>query len=353
MPHYTQILARTDRPTQALSALKGLDVYVFPHSPAGTLICERTSETLDVRIIIQVARGIGAGFWCGLFEGGASRFTHNSLTGPRDFAEKSASPAEVEALCGYFGAEASSQSVYEALAGDPAMSAMDRHAALARSLGLPAWSPGIGYSRVVEGRVPPEAGEPKRPPRSLAELRPVGEAPADVAGTSDTLARFRHLCGESFSFLEKDFGFRKEPYRNPVDRFPQVIDNVMVIGPGYLRPGYKNAYMVSYRGRHLIVVIEGLSFGWRTRLCLIDRGGRHLDLTALVERRDPELLDLCRLAEGQREQIPIFAEAVRKCASDVLSGDLSAISLIAGLGPGFSFSAFSLVKAHLRGGKAR
>jgi hypothetical protein len=87
-------------------------------------------------------------------------------------------------------------------------------------------------------------------------------------------------------------------------------------------------------------VIEGLSYGGRTRLCLIDRNSRHLDLTGLVERRNPELLDLCRLADGQSEQIPMFAEALRECGSDVLTGDLSAISPIRGFEPGFSFSAF-------------
>ena len=58
MSHYTQILACTDRPTQILGGLKGLDVYFFPHTRAGTVICERTSEALDVRIIIQVSKEI-------------------------------------------------------------------------------------------------------------------------------------------------------------------------------------------------------------------------------------------------------------------------------------------------------
>lgn len=85
--HYTQFLVRTDRPTQAYGAVADLDIYLFPHTSAGTLVCERTSEALDVRIVNQVARGIcwllGLGrpvlaiaggkdkeFWCGLFDGG-------------------------------------------------------------------------------------------------------------------------------------------------------------------------------------------------------------------------------------------------------------------------------------------
>ena len=108
-----------------------------------------------------------------------------------------------------------------------------------------------------------------------------------------------------------------------------------------MRPGYENAYRVCYRSQHLIVVVEGLSFGFRTRLCLIEPEGRYLDLTELVGRRDPELLDWCHLANRQREQIPLFAEALRKCAPDVLSGDLSAISPLPDENvPGFSFSAF-------------
>ena len=188
--------------------------------------------------------------------------------------------------------------------------------------------------------MPPEAGTPKKPPRSLRELRDVGASPEEIKA-SDSLAWFHDICGRSFSFLEEDFGFRKEHSRHLVDHFPQVVGGKMIIGPGNLRPGYKNAYMLCYRSLHLIVVIEGLSFGARTRLCLIDRNSRHLDLTRLVERRDPELLDLCRLAVGQREQIPIFAEALRKCGSDALTGDLSALSPIRESEPGFSFSAFS------------
>jgi hypothetical protein len=356
MSHYTQILARTDRPTQVLGGLKHLDVYFFPHTRAGMVICERASEVLDVRIIIQVSRGIswnlgrgpavlaiagdeGTGFWCGLFEGGEFRFQHNRLTGPRDFAEKPASHAEIDLLCGYLGGNVSREAVHGILTSRQAMNAVDRHAALAQALGLPAWSPGVGYSKVVEGRVPPEAGTPKQPPSSVRALRPIEELSEDV-DLEDSLARFHYVCGRAFNFLEEELGFRKEPTDLSIDHFPRTIGTTFLIGAGNLRPGYKNAYILCYRSRHVVVVIEGLSFGSRTRLCLIDQWSRHLDLTGLVERRDPELFDLCRLAHDQSEQIPLFAEALRKCASDVLAGDLSSISCIKEQKPGFSFSAF-------------
>jgi hypothetical protein len=358
MPLYTQILACTERPTQVLTGLKGLDVFVFPHTEAGNLLCEKTSETLDVRILRQVSKGIswslgrgpavlavagdeGAGFWCGLFEGGTLRFEHNRLTGPRQFTEKPASPAEVDVLCGYMGAGDRREAVYESLTGRPTLSAVDRHAAFAQALGLPAWTPGVGYSRIVAESVPPEAGTPKRPPRSLRELQLVVEETEDPPG-ADSLAKFNHACERAFRFLEEDFGFRRKLSGLALAQhpFPQIIDNVWVIGPGNRRPGYKNPYMLRYRSRQLTVVIEGLSFGARTRLCLLDPSGRHLDLTKLVERRDPELLDLCRLADTQSEQIPVFASALRTCASDVLAGDRSAISFLAERGPGFSFSDF-------------
>ncbi len=355
MPAYTQILARTARPTQALAALKDLDVYMFPHTSVGTLICEKSSEALDVRIMIQVTRGISwglgrgcavlaiacdetTGFWCALFEGGDVRFEHNRLAGARSIADQPATLAKVEVLCGFFGAGVSPRAVHEILTRGGSESAVARHAALAEALGLPSWSPGIGYTRILEGSLPPEAGTPRKPPGSVEAFRPIAELYKDLV-SSDPLATFQGICGRAFQFLEEDFGFRKELGPN-VNQYPQIVNNVWLIGAGILRPGYKNAYILCYRSRRLTLVVEGLSFGFRTRLCLIDRNARHLDLAGLVEQRNPELLDLCRLADNQREQIPMFAEALRTCASDVLAGDLGAISPVQEGQPGFSFSAF-------------
>lgn len=356
MSHFTQIFARTARSIQVFGGLRDLDVYLFPPTPAGFAICERTSEAIDVRVIIQVTQGIswrlgpgpavlafagnaGTGFWCGLFEGGKARFQYNRLTGPSNFAEQPVSPEEIEALCRPLGPEVDKEAVRETLTNGRSMSAVDRHAALVRSLGLPDWLPGIGYARIVEGRIPPEAGAPARPPRSLREMRDVITLPEEV-NASDPLERFHRTCEKAFGFLEEELGFQKErPYLT--DHFPQMVGGTLVIGPGNLRPGYRNAYMLCYRGPLLTVVIEGLSFGARTRLCLVDRKGRHLDLTGLVKRRSPELIDLCVLAAGQSEQIPMYAEALRKCGSGVLAGDLSEISPIGEIEPGFSFSAFS------------
>jgi hypothetical protein len=200
--------------------------------------------------LLAFAGNEGTGFWCGLFEGGESRFEHNRLSGPSDFAEKPANPSELEVLCRYFGPEVDREAVRGALASGQSMSALDRHATLARSLGLPDWLPGVGYTRIIEGRVPPEAGAPKRPPRSLRELRDIGASPEEV-DASDSLARFHHICERAFSFLEEAFGFRKQRSRHLVDNFPKMVRKTMIIGPGNLRPGYKNAYMLCYRSRHL------------------------------------------------------------------------------------------------------
>jgi hypothetical protein len=331
MPPYTQILARTERPTQVLGSLKGLDVYVVPFTQVGHFVCERASEG-DLRITIQLARGLshalgrgaavlafagneGTGFGCALFEGGETRCEHNRLTGPKDFAEKPASPAEIEALCGSFGPDVDREAVREVLTGSPSRSAVDRHAALARLLGLPAWSPGIGYARAAEGTVPPEAGTPSRPPRSVRELLGAGALPETVKAPNSSV-RFRKTCGRAFSFLE-DLGFWKERGWQFKSLKP---------------PG--GEYRMCYRSRHLIVVIAGLSYGGRTGLYLMDQESRFLDLMGLVERRDPELLDLCRLAVDQSEQIPLFAEALRRCGADVVAGDLTAISPLSEAEPG-------------------
>jgi hypothetical protein len=357
MAHYTQILACTRRPAQAFGALKGLTVYVFPQTPVGMIICEKTSEAIDVRIVIQVTRLISralghgcavlafagdqqGGFWCGLFDGGVLCFEHNRLIGPRSFADGPATLVEVERLCNHLGGAVDPRAVHEILNIGSYASAMARHAALAAALGLPSWSPGVGYSQIVEGNAPPEAGTPRKPPGCVEEIRAV-TAPYEDLRSLPPLVRFQETCGRAFKFLEEELGFCRESRQDSEGRFPRMIGKVLAVGTGNLRPGYRNAYIVCYRGRHLIVVIEGLSFGERTRMCLVDRSARHLDLTALVERRDPELLDLCRLAEKQDEQIPLFAEALRNCAPDVLTGNLRSIAAIEKNDSGFSFSAFS------------
>lgn len=146
------------------------------------------------------------------------------------------------------------------------------------------------------------------------------QARAD-AHTADPKEWFQAVCQHALSFLEEEFGFRKDP-------------------PRLFEPGFQSPYMAFYRSHHLTVVVEGLSHGARTRICLIDREGHLLDLTEMVGRRDPDMLTVCRLAKGQARQIPVFAEALRKCAADVLAGDLKAISRVEEFRSGFSFSLF-------------
>jgi hypothetical protein len=124
--------------------------------------------------VLAIAGDEGKGFWCGLFVDGdyRPRFQHRRLTGPRSFEENPASIADVQVLCGYFGAAVVVEDVYEALSSHYYTNALDCHTATARSLGLPSWSVGMGYSRILDGSVPPEAGTPTKPPSCLADLRP-------------------------------------------------------------------------------------------------------------------------------------------------------------------------------------
>jgi hypothetical protein len=156
-----------------------------------------------------------------------------------------------------------------------------------------------------------------RPNRCLPSRRrrPLPKWVDDIKAT-DATERFQQVCRRAFSFLEEELGFRMDP------------------------PQPSEPFMAFYRSQALNVVIETLSYGGITRLCLIDRESRLLDVTEMVERRDPELLDGCRLASGYREQIPMFAEALRKCAADVLAGDLQAISREKNVERGFSLSVF-------------
>lgn len=333
--HYTQILARTDRPTQILGALPPKSSYAFPHTTMGTLICEGTSEAYDVRHLKQAAISVswdlgqgravlamageeeGPGFWCGLLDGGNFLFEHNRLMGPRNFEEKPANSSDAEVLSHYFPGT-SAEDVYAALTSGHYQSALERHAVLAQSLRLPDWSVGIGYSRIIDGSVPPEAGTPKRPPESLKDLRPVPDWVFDIDRKAIDPEWYYLICERAFGFLKEEYGFQSDT--------PQRLK----------RPW--NPHLAFYRNDHLTILVEGIAAGGSTRLCLIDRENYLLDLTGLVEHRDPELFDLCKLARGQREQMPIFAEALRKCAGDILAGDLKAISRIEEFGPGFSFN---------------
>jgi hypothetical protein len=138
----------------------------------------------------------------------------------------------------------------------------------------------------------------------------------------DSKERFQQVCRRFFSFLEEQCGFQRDP-------------------PRLHEPGFQNPYMVIYRSRSLTIVIEGLSHGARTRMCLIDRGGQLLDIAGLVKHRNPKLLNLCSLAYGQDEQIPFYAEALWSCAADVFEGDLNAVSRIETFSREFSFGAFA------------
>lgn len=108
------------------------------------------------------------------------------------------------------------ENVYDALTSHNYESALERHGALVRSLSLPQWSVGMGYSRIVDGTVPPEAGTPRRPPR-LTDLWPLPEWIADI-NVSDPKEWFQQVCQQAFKFLEKDFGFRRDPARELADR---------------------------------------------------------------------------------------------------------------------------------------
>jgi hypothetical protein len=143
--------------------------------------------------------------------------------------------------------------------------------------------------------------------RHIERLRAVAAQCKDIS-EPDSKERFQQVCRRFFSFLEGKYGFQRDPPR--------------------LHEADFNPYMVIYRSRSLTIVIEGLSYGTSTLMCLIDRDRQLLDIGGLMKRRNPELLNLCSLAYGQDEQIPLYAEALLSCAADILDGDLKAVSRI-------------------------
>lgn len=304
---YAQAILRAGRPGQIAGALKSWNALVFPPRPGGSLICEKLSETTDLRIIgnmaqmlsrhlrtaaLAVAGDAGARFWCALFEKGKVRFEHNQLVGSRDWGTKAAEPGEVYALCSAFGRGHAAAEVRALLADPRYESAIARHAALTEALGLPELSPGIGYARAAAGDLGFEIPPPAK------TLRQVSSAPGH------TFEALKQLCRSSFGFLVDELGFRELP-----------------ASPGGSHAG---PFFFGYESRHLFVFLEG--DGPYFHLYLVDRQRRFLDLDSLIERRDPERLDLCSLAVGPDEQISNFGAALRACAADLLAGDLSVAS---------------------------
>lgn len=312
---YTQIVARGGRPTEVL--FRGWDSLVFPPTSGGILILERTSEATDVRIVNGLAKSVsqrtgrvalaiaadeGTGFWCKLYENGRALCEHNRLVGPRDLAPAPAGMAEVYALCSALGVGSSGLEVHDILNSPRYERAAERHAALAAVLGLPAFSPGLGYTRFMAGAAT-WAGLKPTETLHLNVTIPLPEEPAGL----EPLARFQWRCRRAFGYLVDRFGFQELP------------------------PEDASSFHLAYRASHLTVVVNGLSYGSRTDLYLIDPEGRFLDLGSLVERRDPERRDLCSIAYGQQTQLPFFAETLHRCAADLLTGDLSiATPILAG-----------------------
>jgi hypothetical protein len=265
---------------------------------------------------------IGADFWCALYgEGHAPLFEHNRLTGPRDIQRMPAHVSQLEPLREYFGYDVDNEEVSLALISSFYKNALERHEALAEALLLPKWSVGLGYSQIIEGRWPPEAGAPTKPPKCLADLRPLPEWVTEILEL-DLGKEFEQACQTAFGFLVEDFGFRR-------DR-PQPSSDARIPA------------MAFYSREDLRVVIQGASYDSGLQLYLIDKtGNRLLDLSDLVERRNPEFFDLCCLAVGQREVLPSYANALRTYAADVLAGDLREIRPMKGFrAPGISFGDF-------------
>ena len=278
---------------------------VFPYCPIGTVFRERTSEAIDVRIIVQVCREVSwrldAGvavlgiatdengrFWAGLFDGGGPPlFEHNRLTGPSSFAARPARSADIDRLCSYFGGAMRRKAVVAALSVPRLFRSANRPHSLAEALGLPDWLPGVGYSRIVAETVPPEAGTPRRPPRFVRELRFV-EDPFRGLEELSYQALFQRACRHAFAFLTEKFGFEDLGQLLEVPR-EEPPPNVYRIGD-YTAP---NPFVVCYRNRHMIVLIDYVFKEAMTRLFLI--GQARQPFGSRIHWQDtatPNLLDI-------------------------------------------------------------
>jgi len=130
----------------------------------------------------------------------------------------------------------------------------------------------------------------------------------------DTLTsdQFKELCRQEFHFLTDEYGFTER-------ELPKIE--------------FMNQVQVQFVNTTTLVAVEGLSYGQQVRVSIgrvepeAWETNEKYYLGDLLEIRSPELSligpDGFSVSSDQAFQIKHYAHALKKCADDVLRGDLS------------------------------
>lgn len=118
---------------------------------------------------------------------------------------------------------------------------------------------------------------------------------------------FRARAREAFAFLTREFGFREEPVP---------------------RRGFHNPVAVWYANETTRVVVEGIHWGFASRVALGRAGDperfENFDLEDLVAVRSPGSEATDASGDGaQLGQLPGLAAQLRELGADVLAGDFA------------------------------
>jgi hypothetical protein len=96
-----------------------------------------------------------------------------------------------------------------------------------------------------------------------------------------------------------------------------------------------NPFQVRYANTSVLVIVEGYDRGYGADVALgpfknpLGSIEPALPFWPLLKLRRPDLLESCKSARGQLAKLQACAIALRECASDVLSGDLTILGSVA------------------------
>ena len=129
---------------------------------------------------------------------------------------------------------------------------------------------------------------------------------------NDALEKFKELCRREFRFLEREFRFAERPLPNEE---------------------FINQFQVQYVSEVALVAVEGIHWGCGVdvRLGRVEPEAwekwRHYGLEDLLILRCPQLSligpDGFSVSRDQAFQLKHYADALKRCAADVLHGEFS------------------------------
>jgi len=172
---YTNYTLRGPSQQEVAKALAGRSAIVTPAQGGCVVVFDERSEEQDDKVIAALAARLSRDFgcpvlavlnhdddilWYQLYLDGTLADTYDSSPGYFNPSAKPSAPAGGDArkLCNAFGAakvaEVEAILRKSSLGGEGYVFAVDRHADLARDLGIPPFGVGVGFNDIADGELP-------------------------------------------------------------------------------------------------------------------------------------------------------------------------------------------------------